>query len=140
MLVQPTLLDPFSRFFRNDFLDFWNTDVPATVPSVNITEDKNNYHIEMAAPGLKKEDFNIDLDGDVLTISSEKEEEKKEGKETGNYFRKEYNYTSFSRSMTLPDNVDVKKIDAKYNDGILSVSIPKKSGEEVNKSQKIKVQ
>lgn len=93
-----------------------------TVPSVNITEDTSGYHVSLAAPGLKREDFNIDLSGNILTISSEKEENKEEKEKK--FTRKEYNYASFSRSFTLPDDVNKDKIEAKYEDGVLHLSLP----------------
>ena len=100
-----------------------------TTPAVNITENKNDYLVALAVPGMKKDDFKIDVDGNMLTISSEKEETKEEKEKK--FTRKEYNYTSFSRSFTLPDEVNKEKIDAKYEDGVLKISLPRK--EEVKK-------
>lgn len=94
------------------------------VPAVNITEEKNEYLVSLAAPGMKKDDFKIDVDGNMLTISSQQEVEKEE-KET-KFTRREYSYSSFSRSFTLPDEVNKEKIEAKYEDGILKVSLPRK--------------
>jgi len=99
------------------------------IPAVNITEQKNDYLVSLAAPGMKKDDFKIDVDGNMLTISSEKEETKEEKEKK--FTRKEYNYSSFSRSFTLPDEVNREKIDAKYEDGVLKISLPRK--EEVKK-------
>ncbi|MFN7329841.1 MAG: Hsp20/alpha crystallin family protein, partial [Bacteroidota bacterium] len=82
------------------------------------------YQIELAVPGLQKKDFKIEMENDVLTISAEKEEEKNE-KENG-YTRREYAYNSFSRSFTMPENFKLDKIDAKYVDGILKITVPKK--------------
>jgi HSP20 family protein len=130
---------PLNRFFRNDFMNLWDGDVTDTIPSINIKEEKDSYKIEMAAPGLKKEDFNISIDGDILTISSEKESEKTEGGESDNFSRREYNYSSFSRSLSLPDHVESSKIAAKYEDGILRLSVPKKASGEENNGKKIKV-
>lgn len=95
-----------------------------SVPAVNLVESDNSYEIHMAAPGLKKEDFKISLENKVLTISSEKstESEKSEDKFT----RKEYSYSSFSRSFTLPENTDIERIDAKYENGELRLNLPKK--------------
>ena len=87
--------------------------------------------ISVAAPGLKKNDFHINVDGNMLTISAEKEETKEE-KEEENYTRKEYNYSSFSRSFTLPQEVNREKIEASYEDGVLKLVLPKK--EEVKKA------
>jgi HSP20 family protein len=99
------------------------------MPAVNITEKKDDYLISMAAPGLKKEDFKIDVEGNMLTISSEKEEENEEKDER--YTRQEYSYSSFERSFTLPDEVNKDKIEAQYKDGVLELVLPKK--EEVKK-------
>jgi HSP20 family protein len=100
-----------------------------TVPPVNITENQDNYLVSLAVPGMKKDDFKIDVDGNMLTISSEKEETKEEKEKK--FTRKEYSYSSFSRSFTLPDEVNREKIDAKYEDGVLKISLPRK--EEVKK-------
>jgi len=88
-------------------------------------EDDNSYEVEMAAPSLNKDDFKIELNNDVLTISSEKQTEN-ETKEGQRYTRKEFSYQSFSRSFTLPDSVDNDKIKAKYENGVLRVIIPKR--------------
>jgi HSP20 family protein len=80
--------------------------------------------VSLAVPGMKKDDFNIDVEGNMLTISSEKEESKEEKEDK--YTRKEYNYSSFSRSFTLPDEVNKEKIEAKYEDGVLKLMLPKK--------------
>ncbi|MEX0884605.1 MAG: Hsp20/alpha crystallin family protein [Cyclobacteriaceae bacterium] len=95
-----------------------------TLPAVNIIEDKQSFKLEIAAPGYSKEDFKINYEKDRLLISSErKEESKAEGKTT----RREFNYGSFSRSFFVPeDSVDVEKISAQYQNGILTISIPKK--------------
>jgi HSP20 family protein len=106
------------------------------VPSVNIRDRQKDYLIEVAAPGMKKEDFNIDLERGVLTISSQKEDEKNEDKE--NYHKREYNYSSFSRSFTLPENLKPEEIKAHYENGILSLTVPKKQDQETNK-QRIKI-
>lgn len=94
------------------------------VPAVNITENKEDYKVSLAAPGLKKSDFNINVEGNMLTISSEKEESKEEKEEK--HTRKEYNYSSFSRSFSLPGEVNQDKIDATYEDGVLKLTLPKK--------------
>ena len=106
------------RFFDSDWLK------NVTVPSVNIRETEKEFFVELAAPGLQKGDFKIELDNNVLTVSSEKEEEKKE--EEKDYKRREFSYSSFSRSFQLPENILADKIDAKYENGVLKLSIPKK--------------
>ncbi|MGZ8559473.1 MAG: Hsp20/alpha crystallin family protein [Chitinophagaceae bacterium] len=94
------------------------------VPAVNITEQKDEYLVSLAAPGLKKEDFKLDVDGNMLTISSEKEETREDKDQR--FTRKEYNYSSFSRSFTLPEEINKEKIDAKYENGVLKISLPRK--------------
>lgn len=116
---------PWNRFFGDQFLDLWDGDILDTIPSMNIRDEKDQYELELAAPGMTKEDFNVDLEGNLLTISAEKEERTKE--KEGKYSRREYNYSSFSRSFTLPDSADAAHIDAKYTDGILRLNIPKKA-------------
>ena len=121
----PTLFD---RFFENDLFDWSNRNYSTTnttLPSVNIKESADGFEVELAAPGFEKNDFNIELDHDLLTISSEKkvENETKEGEQ---FARREFSYQSFSRSFTMPNTADSEKINAKYDNGILRVSIPKK--------------
>ena len=94
------------------------------VPAVNITEHKDEYLVSLAAPGLKKEDFKLDVDGNMLTISSQKEESKEEKEKR--FTRREYRYSSFSRSFTLPEEINKEKIEAKYDDGVLKISLPRK--------------
>jgi len=93
------------------------------IPAVNIADNKDNYEISLAAPGMKKDAFNIDVEGNVLTISAEKEEKKEEKDER--YSRREFNYTSFSRSFTLPEGINKDKIDASYDNGLLKLTLPK---------------
>jgi HSP20 family protein len=106
------------------------------VPAVNVLEKEKAFEIEMAAPGLEKKDFNITVDNGVLTISCEKEAEK-EDKEK-NYTRREYSYTNFARSFTLPDSVKSDEISAKYEDGVLRLILPKTDEAKV-KSKAVKV-
>ncbi len=116
----------------DDFLRPWNDWFEGgsylgrtfTTPSVNIVEYKDDFKLSFAVPGMKKSDFKIDVTGNLLTISSEKEESKDEKDE--NYSRQEYNYSSFTRSFTLPEEVNKEKIDATYVDGILKLVLPKK--------------
>ena len=119
----PFLLDdtfrPWNDYFEGGLLGRINN-----IPPVNVTELKNEYKVSLAAPGLKKSDFKIDVDGNLLTISSEKEETKEE--KDKRYNRREYNYSSFSRSFTLPEGVLQDKIEARYEDGVLKLSLPKK--------------
>jgi HSP20 family protein len=136
--LSPGWLSPIDRFYRSNMLDFWNDDILQTTPALNVTEEKNQYKVEMAAPGLKKEDFKIDIDGNLLTVSADTETETKEDKD--NNYRREYNYSCFSRSITLPDIADANRISAKYTDGVLNLSIPKKADGQSKNVQQIKVQ
>jgi HSP20 family protein len=113
-------LKPWNDFFRPN--EGWGTMM--TVPAVNITENKDNYSLSLAIPGLKKNDFKIDVEGNILTISSEKQESKEE--EDEQFTRREYSYSSFSRSFTLPNEVNKEKIDAAYEEGVLRLTLPKK--------------
>ncbi|WP_047447335.1 Hsp20/alpha crystallin family protein [Alistipes sp. ZOR0009] len=121
----PTL---FERLFENDMLDWSNRNYSTTnttLPSVNIKENEEGFEVEMAIPGMDKGDFKIELNHDVLTISSEKKVEN-EVKEGEHFTRREFSYQAFSRSFTLPNTVDNERINAKYENGILSVAIPKR--------------
>jgi len=119
--VNPFFNDVFESILNDSFL---SDKLSARVPAVNIAETENEFHIELAVPGLKKEDFKINLDKNVLSISAEKKEENiEEGKK---YSKKEYSYNSFVRSFTLPETVDHAKIDAQYTDGILKLTVAKK--------------
>lgn len=116
----------FPAFF-DDFFKPWNEWMgmgrALTSPAVNIAENKNYFEVSVAAPGLKKGDFNIDVDDSMLTISCDKEEKKEEKEDR--YTRKEYSYTSFTRSFTLPEDVIKDKIEATYEDGVLRIVLPK---------------
>jgi HSP20 family protein len=117
------------QFFNNDFFDWSNRNFSVTnttLPAVNIKEDNDKFQVEVAAPGLKKEDFKVEVNHNVLSISSEKREEKTEGQEGGTYTRREFSYQSFVRSFSLPESVDADKIEASYNDGVLVLNIPKR--------------
>jgi len=98
----------------------------STLPAVNIKETADDFQVEVAVPGMKKEDFNIELDQNVLTISSEQKSENEETSNDGRYTRKEFNYTSFKRAFTLPETVEQDKIKAVYNNGVLSIKVPKR--------------
>jgi HSP20 family protein len=132
----PTFKNLIESFFESDFPLMGNQlskFIGSTIPSANIKETNENFQIELAVPGLKKEDIKIDLDQDVLTISSEQKEEKTEEKD--NYTRREFNYSSFSRSFYLPEIADTDKISAEYKDGVLNILIPKKESA-IKKPQK----
>jgi len=121
-LNMPSFVD---EFFGRDLMDnFLSERSGVNIPSVNLVENNDEYRIEVAAPGLEKKDFKIDLDNDVLTISSEKEEKDEQNEE--NFVRREFSYSKFSRSFTLPESADEEKIKATHKEGILYVHIPKK--------------
>jgi len=128
----------FNRSLMNwGVSNFSNSDT--TLPAVNIKETENSYEVEMAAPGMKKEDFKIELDNNVLTISSEKSEGWEDnGKDK--YSRREFSYQSFQRSFSLPKEVvDEDKIEAHYKDGVLQLSIPKKEKAKQKPPRKIEI-
>lgn len=107
-------------------------------PAMNVKEKDKDIEVEMAAPGLSKEDFKITLDEGILTVSAEKEQKEEEKKE--GYMRKEFNYSSFTRSVRLPENVDEDKdVQAKYENGVLKMILHKKEGKELKKPKSIKV-
>ncbi len=118
----PGMLDDFfgSDWFNNRF----NWENSNSVPAVNIAENKDSYEIEVAAPGLDKKDFRVDLSNNMLTVSCEKDEKHEEKDE--NYMRKEFNYSSFSRTFTLPETVNADKIKADHTNGVLKIHIPKR--------------
>ncbi len=131
----PSIVD---EFFGDDLWNrFFDDTESVTVPSVNIKEGKDEYAIEVAAPGFDKKDFRIDLNNNVLEISSEKEvkEENKDEK----VMRREFRYSSFKRTFTLPDTVDTEKIKASYKDGILSISVPKRDEAKVKPTIQIAI-
>lgn len=134
----PTLFD---RVFENDLFDWSNrnfSNTNTTLPAVNIKEDAERFDVEIAAPGFEKKDFNIELNNDLLTISSEKEE-KKDIKKDEKFTKREFSYQSFSRSFTLPNTVHNDKIKAKYEGGILKISIPKKEEAKPKPVKKISI-
>lgn len=119
--VSPRFVDVFDSIFNEHHV---NATTALRTPAVNIAESENGFDIELAAPGLKKEDFKINLDKNLLTVSAEvKKEETAEAKK---YNKKEFSFSSFSRTFTLPETVDYTKIEASYTDGILKLTVAKK--------------
>jgi HSP20 family protein len=139
MIRRKSILPSFNdEFFGNDmFARFFETPANATMPSVNIKEGKEDFTIEVAAPGFEKKDFKIDLNNNILEISSEKEERNEENGDKN--LRCEFKYASFKRFFTLPDSVESEKIKASYKDGILNVSIPKKEEAKVKPVRQISI-
>jgi HSP20 family protein len=133
----PSLLSDFfntEKFFGNRWFEKEFND---SLPAVNIKENGKQFDIEFAAPGFKKADFKINVEENILTVSAEKEEETKEEKD--HFTRREFSYNSFSRSFSLPQIVNADKIDAKYNDGILKLSVPKKEETKIQPKKQITV-
>ena len=122
----PTLFnDAFARDFWNWGLEN-NSVTNTTIPAINVKETNDNFEVEVAAPGMDKKDFKVELDGNMLTISSEKKNEWQDN-DNERYSRKEFSYQSFQRTFQLPkDVVDAEKIQAKYENGLLHLTIPKK--------------
>ncbi|KZS40189.1 heat-shock protein [Aquimarina aggregata] len=135
----PTWSNWIDSFFNNDlpsvFTSNFNTGI--TLPKVNIQETADAFMVDMAVPGLKKSDFHIDLDNQLLSISTEMKEENEQKED--NYTRREFGYSSFKRTFTLPESVDDSKIDAKYVDGILSIHLPKKEEAKQKPARTIKI-
>jgi HSP20 family protein len=117
----PGFNDIFESFFNDSFL---SDRMVTRVPAANISETPDEYHIELAAPGLKKDDFKINIDHQVLNISVEQRSENTENSKK--YNKREYSYSSFVRSFTLPDSADDSRIEASYTDGVLKINVPKK--------------
>ncbi|WP_396176652.1 Hsp20/alpha crystallin family protein [Flavobacterium sp.] len=118
----PSLIDEFLKPDWMGGMERFNVNVPA----VNIKETDTNFVVELAAPGKKKEDFNIELDDNVLTISSEASTENEEKDKDGKYTRKEFSYSSFKRAFTLPEIVNEYDINASYENGVLHITLPKR--------------
>ncbi|MCM5663142.1 Hsp20/alpha crystallin family protein [Galbibacter mesophilus] len=116
----------FDEVFKPDWFGGMEN-YASSVPAVNIKEEDDKFSLELAAPGMKKDDFNVEVDKNVLTISAEvKSESEESNKENGVYSRKEFNYSSFKRVFTLPETIDSDKINASYEDGVLLLTLPKK--------------
>jgi HSP20 family protein len=137
----PSLRNNFftDRFFTPRLFDLDDDFITGDIssPPANITETNKEFLLDLSVPGMKREDFELEVENGVLTISSEKEEEKKE--EDKNYHRREFSYTSFSRTFTLPDNVDENNISAKYDNGMLKITLPKSETTVSKPKKEIKV-
>lgn len=125
----------FNDFFDND----WMVKANATAPAINVIESDKDYKVEVAAPGMTKEDFNIHLsENNELVISMEKKtENKEEDKENKKYLRREFSYTKFQQALVLPDDVEKDKINANVNNGVLTIELPKRTPEEKAKINKV---
>ena len=131
---QTWLPDVFNDFFDTDYLPKAN----ATAPAINVIEKDNEYDVEVAAPGMTKDDFKVSLDEDEnLVIAFEKKDKKEEKDKEAHYLRREFSYTQFHQALILPDDVDKEKIEASVNNGVLNVVLPKVSQEQLKKAQKV---
>ncbi len=124
------------NLFDDDFFPVFQNRT-SSMPAVNIREDEKNYILELAVPGIDKKDLKIDINEDVLTISSETKIETEENKD--GYKRKEFSYSSFCRSFYIPENVNRDNIEANYKDGILTVGLPKQEMEKNNITRQVKI-
>ena len=123
----------FNDFFDND----WMVKANATAPAINVFETEKEYKVELAAPGMTKEDFNVHIDEENnLVISREKKTENKEEKKEGRYLRREFSYSKFQQTMILPDDVDKEKISAQVENGVLNIDLPKFSEQEKEKAKR----
>lgn len=124
----------FNDFFDNE----WMAKANGTAPAINVIESEKQYKVEVAAPGMTKEDFNIRVDEDNnLVISMEKKVENKDEKKDGRYLRREFSYTKFQQTMILPDNVDEANILAHVENGVLLIEIPKLSQDQIRKNERL---
>ncbi|MBQ9200779.1 MAG: Hsp20/alpha crystallin family protein [Bacteroidales bacterium] len=129
----------FPRFMWNDLFDntWMDSEKSTSTPAVNVRENEDGYLVELATPGMTKNDLNIKIDeNDVLTVSMEHKEEKKEQDKKGRYLRREFSYSQFAKSLALPEDADRKAISAKIENGVLEISIPKK--EEAKEAHAVK--
>jgi HSP20 family protein len=134
------LPDLFDEFFNSNVVpNFVEEGAWKSTPAVNIFENNEKFEIEVAAPGLEKEDFKIDLKNDHLVVYSEKKD-KKEEKEKGKVVRSEFRYSSFQRSFALPKEIDVANIKALHKNGVLTIELPKKTEYKENWSRQIEIQ
>lgn len=128
--------------FGRDMNDFFNTSTPAmhNLPAVNVVEHQDGFRIDVAAPGLKKEDFKLNLNHNNLTISAYQETQKEDKESNGEkYTRREFSYSSFQRTFTLPTSIDADNIRASYTDGVLKIDVPKREEAKVKPARQIEI-
>ena len=124
-VVDQIFQNNLSRFFDDSFFGSSGLRDRMGLPPVNVREEDRMYELELYAPGLKKQDFHINVHGDTLTISFERQENKENTEKRG-WVRREYSCQSFNRSFTVDETIDAQKISAKYEDGVLRITVPKK--------------
>ena len=128
----------FDDFFNRGITDFVGSDFSVSTPSVNVVETENSYRVEVAAPGLEKQDFEVSIDNGSLNISARKEHQE-EVKDGDKYMRREFNFTSFTRSFQLPDTVKADDIAANYENGVLKITLPKKEEAKIEAAKVIDI-
>lgn len=137
-LIDQLFQNNLNRFFNDDFWGFNGVEHQVTVP-VNLKETDKAYEMQLVAPGLRKEDFKLNVTNELLTVSFEQKDEQEQGSKEEGWLRKEYKMQSFSRSFNLDDSVDINKISAAYNNGILHLTLPKKeNAQRISKSIEVK--
>jgi len=130
--LSPATIDRFfSDFFDRDLGSFFGSDVFDNTPSVNVREDEEAFTLEVAAPGLERDDFSVEVMNDQLVVSAEKKSEWED--KTDQYSRREFNFSSFKRVFTLPNGIEGEKIEAKYDRGVLQIVLPRKEMEVLDK-------
>lgn len=134
---EPAFPDLFNRIFTDDFDNYFGKRNCGFLPAANVIEREYAFDVEFAVPGMGKEDFRISVDNNVLSVSAEKEESKEEKEK--NFTRKEFAYGSFTRSFALPKTIDIDKIAAAYDNGILTVTLPKKEEAKTQITREIKI-
>jgi HSP20 family protein len=137
---RPYVPSMFNRFFENEFPTRFERNCECS-PAVNILEKEEQFEIQMAAPGLSKEDFKIELEKNLLTISFERKDadQKQENQREESWIRREYEMDNFTRSFTIPEQTDAGKITAKYENGILYVGVPRENPEKARLSKRIEI-
>lgn len=131
----------FDDMFKTDWLGGTTNvnSIGTSIPAVNIQENEDNFTVAVAAPGKTREDFKIELENDVLTISSEEKKENETSEKNGRFTRKEFSYSNFKRAFSLPETVDSEKISASYNNGVLEINLPKREEAKVQAKRMIEV-
>lgn len=125
----------FNDFFDND----WMVKANATAPAINVFETEKEYNVEVAVPGMTKDDFNVHIDEDnnLVICMEKKSDNKEENQKEGRYLRREFSYTKFQQTMILPEDVDKEKIEAHVENGVLHIALPKFTEQEKEKAKKI---
>jgi len=131
-------------FFPRTFNDFWNDDVfskfiTENQPATNVSENQNGFNVDLSVPGFGKDDINLEIEKNILKVTGKIETKKEENDESNKVLRQEFAHASFARNFVLPENIDVEKISAKHEDGILKIVLPKKKVVLEDKIKTIKI-